>query len=61
MAKNKLELNKSLKGTGVLNIDGNDIIITIAGQDFNLKEQIEMFKGEEIKFSFGLSEIIVEE
>lgn len=61
MAKSKLELNKSLKGTGVLNIDGDDIIIVIAGQNFNLREQVEMFKGEEIKFSFGLSETIIEE
>jgi len=59
MAKQKLEINKTLKGNGVLNC--KDLTISIGEEIINLKEKLEMFDGENIKFSFGLAEIIAEE
>ncbi len=58
MAKQKLEMTKKLSGNGIY--DSSKFTITIGDEVIDLKQKLEMFNGEEIKFSFALSDVIAE-
>lgn len=59
MARQKIEVNKTIRGNGIL--DSENMTILIGDEIIALKEKLDMFNGENVKFSFALVETIAEE
>ena len=58
MAKQKLEMTKKLSGNGIYS--SKDFTISIGEEIVDLKDKLQMFDGEIVKFSFALSDILAE-
>lgn len=58
MAKQKLEITKALKGNGLF--DASKLTITVGDEVIDLKEKLQMFNGETVKFGFALSDVLAE-
>jgi hypothetical protein len=58
LARQKLEITKKLSGNGVY--DASDFTITIGDEIIDLKEKLQMFNGEDVRFSFALLDVISE-